>query len=283
VNEFRNGELVFDVRDEGPADGQVVILLHGFPQTKAAWDDVVPGLADAGYRVLAPDQRGYSRRARPTGRRAYAASNLVGDVLALADEAGAEGFHLVGHDWGAAVAWYCAMWHPERVRTVTSLATPHPAAFQRALLSSTQILKSWYFLVFQLPRVPEWMATSPQGRPRFRQALLRSGLPEAKLDQYLAALDEPGALTSVFNWYRAVAFSRPSQHSGAVNVPTLYVYGGGDVALGRRAADLTANYVAGPYRFEVLEDASHWIPEEVPDTVVRLLLEHFTGIPVSPA
>src|SRR6478672_995505 len=103
MNEFRNGDLVFDVRDEGPADGEVVILLHGFPQTKAAWDDVIPGLAAAGYRVLAPDQRGYSPRARPTGRRSYAGAQLVGDVLALADAAGAETVHVVGHDWGGAV------------------------------------------------------------------------------------------------------------------------------------------------------------------------------------
>jgi pimeloyl-ACP methyl ester carboxylesterase len=273
VNEFRNGELVFDVRDEGPADGEVVILLHGFPQTNVCWDGVIPGLASAGFRVLAPNQRGYSRRARPTGRRAFAANELVGDVLALADAAGAERFHLVGHDWGGALAWYCAMWHPDRLRTVTSLATPHPAAFRKALLSSSQILRSWYFLLFQLPRLPELMATSPRSRPRFRKALLQSGLPEAKLDEYLTTFDDPGAATCIFNWYRGVPFTPPSQLSESVTVPTLYVYGARDVALGPRAADLTGRYVTGPYRYERL-DATHWMPEELPDVVTRLILEH---------
>ena len=281
MNQFRNGDLVFDVRDEGPADGDVVILLHGFPQTKAAWDDVIPGLASAGYRVLAPDQRGYSPGARPTGRRSYTGAHLVGDVLALADAAGADSFHVVGHDWGGAVAWNVAMWHPDRLRTVTSIATPHPAAFRRALLTSSQLLRSWYFLMFQLPRVPEWVATSKRGRPRFRQAFLRSGLSEDKLDEYLAVFDDPDAPTCIFNWYRGVAFTPPADMSHTVTVPTLYIYGARDVALGSKAAQLTANHVSGPYRYEHLDQASHWIPEEAPDTVVRLLLEHFASAPAS--
>src|SRR5437016_6306096 len=191
MNEFHNEELAFDVRDEGPADGEVVILLHGYPETKASWDGVVPGLADAGFRVLAPDQRGYSPRARPRGRRAYAADRLVGDVLALADAAGARRFHVVGHDWGGAVAWYCGMWHPDRVLTLTSLATPHPSAFQRSLLTSTQLFHSWYMLFYQLPRLPEWSASAGPGGQLFRRTLLRSGLPPEKLESYMAVLHEP--------------------------------------------------------------------------------------------
>jgi pimeloyl-ACP methyl ester carboxylesterase len=277
VNEYRNGDLVFDVRDEGPSDGEVVILLHGFPETKASWDDVVPGLAAAGFRVLAPDQRGYSPRARPEGRRAYAADELVKDVLALADAAGAEHFHVVGHDWGAAVAWYCAMWHPQRVATVTSLATPHPTAFARSLVTGTQLFRSWYFLFYQLPWLPEWTARSSFGRPRFKDTLLRSGLPEHKLDAYMAVLDEPGAMTAAINWYRAVPFTRPARQE-SVSVPALYVYGANDFALGERAAALTARYVTGPYRYERL-NATHWMPEEVPDVVVRLVLEHVGHAP----
>ena len=272
MDEYRNGDLVFDLVDEGPTDGDIVILLHGFPETKASWDDVLPGLVAAGFRVLAPDQRGYSPRARPEGRRAYVADSLVSDVLALADAAGAERVHVVGHDWGGAVAWYCTMWHPERVKTMTSLATPHPTALTRSMVTSTQLLRSWYFLFYQLPRLPEWTATSPFGRRRFRDTLLRSGLPENKLDAYMAVLDQPGAMTAAINWYRAVPFTPPSRQV-PVSVPTLYVYGTRDFALGSKAADLTGRYVSGPYRYERL-DASHWMPEEVPEVVTKLIVEH---------
>jgi pimeloyl-ACP methyl ester carboxylesterase len=272
VNEFRNGDLVFDVRDEGPEVGEVVILLHGFPETKESWDDVLPGLTAAGHRVLAPDQRGYSPRARPKGRRAYAADNLVADVLALADAAGAERFHVVGHDWGGAVAWYSAMWHPERIKTMTSLATPHPTAFARSLVSSTQFLRSLYFLFFQLPALPELLTASSFGRQRFRATLIRSGLDPRRLDAYLAALGEPGAMTAVLNWYRGVPFTPPKQQQ-PVSVPTLYIYGTNDFALGPKAADLTRSYVTGPYRYERL-DASHWMPQEVPDIVTKLIVDH---------
>lgn len=272
MNEYRNGDLVFDVREEGSADGEVIVLLHGYPETKASWEDVIPGLVSAGYRVLAPDQRGYSPRARPKGRRAYVADNLVADVLALADAAGAERFHVVGHDWGGAVAWYVAMWHPGRVKTMTSLATPHPTAFARSMLSSTQLLRSWYFLFYQLPRLPEWSATSQFGGRRFRETLLRSGLPEQKLDAYMAVLDEPGAMTAAINWYRAVPFTPPTRHR-SVSVPTLYVYGTADFALGSKAADLTGGCVTGSYRYERL-DSSHWIPEEAPEIITKLIVEH---------
>ncbi|MBV8982647.1 MAG: alpha/beta fold hydrolase [Acidimicrobiia bacterium] len=272
MNEFRNGDLVFDVRDEGPEGGDLVILLHGFPETKASWNRVVPLLTAAGYRVLAPDQRGYSPRARPQGRRAYVADNLVADVLALADAAEADRFHVVGHDWGGAVAWYAAMWEPQRLKTLTSLATPHPKAFSRSLLTSTQLLRSLYFLAFQLPALPERMLTSDFGRRRFRTALTRSGLPEEAVDSYLVALSGKDAMTAVLNWYRAAALTPPRRQT-AVSVPTLYVYGTKDIALGPKAADRTREYVNGPYRYERL-DSSHWLPEEEPDAVARLVLEH---------
>jgi pimeloyl-ACP methyl ester carboxylesterase len=273
MREFQRADLTFDITDAGPADGEVVVLLHGYPENRTSWDAVTPLLVDAGFRVLAPDQRGYSPRARPTGRKAYTADNLVGDVLALADAAGAERFHVVGHDWGGAVAWYAAMWHPDRVATLTSLATPHPTAFARSILTSTQFFRSWYFFFYQLPRLPEWTASSRFGKPRFRDTLLRSGLPPEKLEAYMAVLDQPGAMTAAINWYRAVPFTPPSRQQ-PVSVPSLYVYGAGDFALGRRAAELTGRYVTGPYRFEVLDGVSHWIPEEVPDVVVDLVLDH---------
>lgn len=152
---FGRDGLLFDVRDSGPADGPIALLLHGFPQSAACWDQVTPLLAAAGCRVLAPHQRGYSPRARPTGRRAYRADELVADVVALVETAGGQPVHLVGHDWGAVVAWLLAAQRPELVTSLTALSVPHPAAFLRAVVSSRQALASWYMAAFQLPWLPE--------------------------------------------------------------------------------------------------------------------------------
>ena len=164
---FASDSLSFTVRDVGPIDGPVVIALHGFPQTSASWDLVAPLLADAGYRVLAPDQRGYSTGARPRAVRAYRMDRLTADVLALADAAGAERFHLLGHDWGAAVSWALASRHADRVASLSAVSVPHPAALARAL-RGRQALRSWYIAAFQLPWLPE------------RLLRLRSGASAAK-------------------------------------------------------------------------------------------------------
>lgn len=272
MDTFTNDGLMFDVDDSGPAAGEVIVLLHGFPESKRSWQDVAPLLAAAGYRVLAPNQRGYSGRARPSRRRDYTLDKLGGDVIALADAAGADTFHVVGHDWGGGVVWELAANHPARIKTATSLATPHPRAMVRSLLRG-QILKSWYMLFFQLPVVPELQFSV--GRRATRRTLVRSGLPEEYVDDYFSLLREPGAARGALNWYRALPFSPPNG-IGAVNVPTMYVYGTEDFALGRRAADTTGEYVTGPYRYEVLDGVSHWIPEEVPEIVADLVLD-FVG------
>ena len=275
VKSFNRGPLTFDVLDAGPPDGPPVILLHGFPETSVSWADVVPGLHGHGFRTLAPNQRGYSRGARPKGRRSYAIPELVADVVALADAAGAERFHLVGHDWGGIVAWHFASAHPERLLTVTSLSTPHPGAFQESLIRSTQLLKSYYMLAFQLPGLPERSLLASDGKA-FRRALRKSGLHDEAITRYLETLREPGAMTAALNYYRALLVSgRRALRCGDIAVPTLYVWSTEDTALSRRSAELTARHVTGPYRFEVLEGVSHWIPEEEPAEVTRLLLEHF--------
>jgi pimeloyl-ACP methyl ester carboxylesterase len=250
--------------------GELIVLLHGFPESSASWRDVTPLLATAGYKVLAPDQRGYARGARPRRRRDYKLPLLAGDVLALADSAGAARFHVVGHDWGGGVAWELAANHAERILTMTSLATPHPRAMVKAMLGG-QLLKSWYMAAFQLPVLPELAVRGPL----FRRQLVRSGMPEEYVDEYVSLLREPGAARGALNWYRALPFSSPNG-VGTVSVPTMYVYATDDVALGRRAADLTADYVTGPYRYEILEGVSHWIPEEVPEIVAQLVLD-FVG------
>jgi len=285
---FTHDSLTFDF-DDSAVDGdghepggsddhaEVVILLHGFPASRRSWDGVTPRLTAAGYRVVAPDQRGYSPGARPHGRRSYAMGHLVGDVMALADSVGAERFHLVGHDWGGGVAWSAAAWHPERVATMTSLATPHVKALVRSMASSTQALHSWYMAFYQLPWLPEASITSGPGRKAFTRVLVRSGLSAARAEEYVRFM-RAGAAGPAINWYRALAFTSPKV-ANAVFVPTLYVYGVDDFALGRRAADLVGHYVRGPYRYEVLEGVSHWIPEEEPATTADLLLEHFSAHP----
>jgi pimeloyl-ACP methyl ester carboxylesterase len=260
-----SGGLLLDVRDEGPPHGAPVLLLHGFPQDRTCWDRVSPVLHAAGLRTLAPDQRGYSPGARPTGRGAYRLELLVEDAVAVLDAAGLERAHVVGHDWGGIVAWALAAHRPERTASLTVASVPHPRALARSLVSSGQGLRSAYVGAFQLPRVPEALL-----RPRLGELLRRSGLPAAEAARYAARMEEPGALTGALNWYRALPLSR--LRTGAVDVPTTYAWGNRDLALGRRAAELTAEHVHGPYRFVEL-DAGHWLPETRPELLARLVAE----------
>jgi pimeloyl-ACP methyl ester carboxylesterase len=192
----------------------------------------------------------------------------------MADAAGVHKFHVVGHDWGGMVVWDLAANHPQRVKSATSLATPHPKALAQSMVRSTQALKSLYAAFFQMPVVPELGFRGP-ARAAMRRQLTRSGLPEEYVDEYMARMSEPGAARGALNWYRAVPMRSPNV-VGSVSVPTMYVYADDDFALGRTAADLTGDFVTGPYRYEVLPGVSHWIPEEVPETVVALLLDFIT-------
>jgi pimeloyl-ACP methyl ester carboxylesterase len=268
MERYHHAGLTFDVQDDGPPDGDAVVLLHGFPQTSASWEGVSALLTKEGYRTLAPDQRGYSPGARPRGRRAYRMSELVGDVVALLDAAGLERAHIVGHDWGGGAAWGMAQAHPDRVRTLTSLSTPHPAAFARAMVTSTQLLRSWYMLAFQIPWVPEAaLARDPE---RFTKQLMASGLSEDKAKRYTDKMLEPGGLTGGLNWYRGIPFGRAQE---PVGVPTLFIWSSGDRFVSRGAAEGTRRYVTGPYRGVELE-GDHWLPDNQAERVVELLLPH---------
>jgi pimeloyl-ACP methyl ester carboxylesterase len=267
LSRFSREGLVFDVVDDGPLDGEVVLALHGFPQTSAIWEAVTPMLTRAGYRVLAPDQRGYSRGARPHDVSAYRLDRLVGDVLGLADAAGASSFHLVGHDWGGGIAWVVAASHPDRVRTLSVASAPHPRALI-ASLCGPQLLRSWYIGLFQIPRLPE-LLLSTRDAALLRRLMQASG--PAGVEDAVRLFAEPGAATATLNWYRAM--SRPGITApGKVSVPVLYVWGDQDAALGRRAAELTRRWVAGSYRFVVLPGATHWIPTERPREFGELVL-----------
>lgn len=260
-----------DVEEAGPADGPLVLLLHGFPQTPDSWDEVLPGLAAAGLHAVAPAQRGYSPRARPSAAADYGIEALAGDALAVADHYGAARFSIVGHDWGGAVAWWLGATAPERVVTVTSLATPHPAAMASVAWRSTQVLRSLYIPFFRLPAVPERVLLAGGGRP-LERALRSSGLDARRTAAYVDAMRQPGALTAALNWYRA-ASPLALGRVGPVDRPTLYIWGNRDTALGRAPATATASFVTGPYRFEEL-DAPHWLPEVEPERVTGLVREH---------
>ncbi|MGY1855580.1 alpha/beta fold hydrolase [Modestobacter sp. SYSU DS0290] len=272
MDSFRRGDLVFDVRDTGPADGEPVVLLHGFPQDSTAFDRLSPALHSAGLRTLAPDQRGYSPGARPTGRAAYRLREAADDVLALLQAAGLESAHVVGHDWGGVVGWALAAWHPWRVRTLTSLAVPHPAAMTQALGHSDQALRSAYIGLFQLPLAPEAVLLAGGGAV-LRRMLRQGGLPEQLVDRYVDRMREPGALTAALNWYRALPLAG-SDPVGRVRVPTLHVWGAHDAFLGRAATEATREFVSAPYALEVLEDADHWLPELAADRVGELVTAH---------
>ena len=272
VDSFQRDGLTFDVRDAGPADGEPVILLHGFPQDSAAWDQVAPALHQAGLRTLAPDQRGCSPMARPRGRGRYRLRETTADVLALMDAAGLESAHVVGHDWGAAVGWALGAWYPDRVRTLTALSVPHPAAMAKAMVTSDQALRSYYMFAFQLPLLPERLLLSGGGTP-LRRMLRGGGLSREAAAHYVARMREPGALSAALGWYLAMPLSTRDR-VGTVRVPTLHVWSTGDAFLGRAGIEDTARFVDAPYRLEIIEGVSHWLPELAADRVAELVTTH---------
>jgi pimeloyl-ACP methyl ester carboxylesterase len=276
VDTFTRDGLTFDVRDGGTADGEAVVLLHGFPQDSTAWTSVEPLLHRNGLRTLALDQRGYSPGARPPGRSAYRLSQTVADVLAMLDTAGLAGAHVVGHDWGAAVGWALAAWHPDRVRSLTAVSVPHPGAMTRALVTSDQALRSYYMALFQVPLLPERLILAREAAP-LRQMLSRGGLPDAAVDRYVGRMREPGALTAALGWYRAMPWSA-RESVGTIRVPTLHLWSTRDAFLGRAATEDTARFVEAPYRLEVLEGVGHWIPELAADVVADLVTAHVRSV-----
>ncbi len=275
MDRYTHERLTFDVTEKGPPDGRVVILLHGFPEDRHCWEQVATSLADRGYRVLAPDQRGYSPGAQPAGRRSYTLSRLAGDVLALAAAAGADRFDVVGHDWGAVVAWYLAGAHRDCVRSLAALSVPHPRAFAEAMLRSRQPLRSWYMLGFQVPKLPE-LALSPAGGRRFSDLLQRRGLDAESARRYARRATSAGAMTGPLNWYRALPFDLGNR-VGPVAVPTLFLWGEQDRFITPLAAQRCGRHVTGPFRFVPLPEADHWLPSGSPGVVAALLLEHLDG------
>ena len=269
----------FTAEVAGRPGAPLIVLLHGFPQTRHAWRHQVPVLAAAGYRVIAPDQRGYSPGVRPdpaAGLTAYSIDRLVADVLDLAAAAGHGGatlFHLVGHDWGGQVAWVTAARHPDRLASLTVLSRPHPAAFRRAYEDDTdgQQHRSRHHRAFHDPATAKLLLDD--GAARLRRALAEQRVGASAITEYLSVLGNAAALEAALAWYRA-AGTLASVEAGSVAVRTLYVWGDADATVGRAAAEGTAEFVTAPFRFEVLPGVGHFITDEAPDVITRLLIEH---------
>jgi pimeloyl-ACP methyl ester carboxylesterase len=271
------GELTFDVRADGPDDGRPVLLLHGFPQTSLSWAAVTPLLADAGLRTYAPDQLGYSPGARPSEVDAYslpALAQVTADLMTALDVPRAD---VVGHDWGANVAWTLAAWHADRVRSLTAVSVPHPAAYTVAYrVDPEQRERSAYIRLFWQPGKAEQVLLEDDAR-RLRRMLHRdgeTGIGAEAIDEYVAVLSAPGALTAALNWYRAMS---SDIRVDPVDVPTAYVWSDGDVAIGRTAADACAQFVTGDYRFVALPGVTHWIPEQAPAELAAVILDRIAS------
>jgi pimeloyl-ACP methyl ester carboxylesterase len=271
------GPLRFDGFAAGPPDGELVLFLHGWPEFADSWREILPSVAASGYHCVALDQRGYSPGARPTAVTDYALARLVEDALAVADHFGSGRFHLVGHDWGGLVAWALAADHGARLSSLTVLATPHP----RALFTEADA-DQWARLNYvNLLRAPDGRAERVllEDDARRVRAMYGGRVAADLVERNVARLAAPGALTATVNWYRACADDFDLGVDG-VEVPTLFVWGTDDVALGRRAAEATAAWVHGSYLFAPLTGASHWLPDERPDEVLALLLAHLDRYPV---
>ena len=268
------GDFTFDVRTLGPDDGDPVVLLHGFPETSLSWSAVAPVLADAGYRVIAVDQRGYSPEARPTAVADYAMDLLVGDVLGLADALDLDTFHLVGHDWGAAVGWAVAAHHGDRLRTLTAVSVPHLAAYNAALSgNSDQQQRSSYIGLMRQEGKAEDVLAEDDGR-RLR-AMYQGRIPATHVDAYADFFHERAALSGALAWYRAMTAALADTPS--VSVPTTFVWSDDDLAIGRASAEACGDHVTGPFEFVELAGISHWIPEEAPADLAAAILERVRG------
>lgn len=277
MEQFTNDGLTFDVTASGEPERGTVVLLHGFPQTAHSWRNVTPILNAHGYHTIVPDQRGYSPGARPKGRAAYRLSNLVDDAAALIRQLGAGPVHVVGHDWGAAVAWGLGAAHPELIRTLTTVSVPHPGAFLKSMLMSDQAVKSWYMAAFQPPLVPELLIGRVPGV--IDLLLSRSGMDDEQIADVHRLVIDTGALPGALNWYRAMWMSPPPDLARRVAVPTTHVYGAGDSALAMRGAELAADYVIVDFELKVLEDAGHWIPEQHAAELADIVLARAATVP----
>jgi pimeloyl-ACP methyl ester carboxylesterase len=250
-------------------DGPAVLLIHGFPDSRRVWREQVGPLSDAGFRTIAPDLRGFGESERPQGVDAYRVTTVIGDLVELLDEHGVERAHVIGHDWGAGLAWVLAALHPERVSSLAALSVGHPNASRPRSLESRE--KAWYQLLFLFEEAEALLLKDDAAL--FRQWL--EGAPD--VEQYVEEMSRPGALTAALGLYRANLHPRRELEPRPlppVAAPTLGVWSTGDRYLTEQAMRRSGEHVTGPWRYERLEDAGHWVQLDQPERVTGLLLEH---------
>jgi pimeloyl-ACP methyl ester carboxylesterase len=273
TTEIAVGELVFHARVSGPQSGELVILLHGFPETSYEWRAQLRALARKGYRAIAPDQRGYSPGARPGRIEDYSVPKLASDVTDIADSLGAGKFHLVGHDWGASIAWAVAALAPDRVLSLTTMSVPHPDAFIEQLQDKTscQYAASLYFDFFTSAAATDYFVNDDFSNLR----AIYEGVPTEDVDVYVQELGSRETIDAALDWYRANVANREVSDArlGKTKVPTLFIWSDGDTALCREGGEQTHNFVDAPYRFEIIPGVNHWLVDNAPDQVTRLLLD----------
>ena len=261
----------------GPKSGVPVVLLHGFPEFWRGWIHQIPALAEAGCRVIVPDQRGYNLSDKPKGAKNYAVFTLVNDILSLIDVLGYEKVNLVGHDWGAVIAWTLAILHPERLHRLSIMNVPHPAVMKRFLQRDIeQIRRSWYVFFFQLPWLPESGMQQDNWRGAV-SALRGSGkihtFTNEDIEKYKEAWSQPGAMTAMINWYRAVLrYQPPMPKNPRIKVPTLMMWGMKDFALSHRMARPSMDYV-DEGNLILFPEATHWVQHDAADEVNHYLTD----------
>lgn len=268
---------------DGPANGPSVVLLHGFPEFHYGWRKQIPALAGAGFRVIVPDQRGYNLSDKPRGVSSYSVDTLAKDILDLSDHFGIGKIRLVGHDWGAMVAWTLALNYPERVEKLAILNVPHPDVISRFILENpVQRKKSWYVFFFQIPYFVEWILRRDDFRNMARMLVgsgKKSTFTREDIAEYKKAWSQPGALTGMLNWYRAIvrrsfryAFQRDKIPLRRVRVPTLILWGKHDVALSHEMVQPSLA-LCDDGRSVMFEDATHWVQHDKADEVNQHLIE----------
>ncbi|HLX56793.1 MAG TPA: alpha/beta hydrolase [Ktedonobacteraceae bacterium] len=264
-------------------EGPLVVLLHGFPEFWYSWRYQIPVLAEHGYRVVAPDMRGYNDSDKP--RKGYDVATLMRDIVGLIKGLGYEKAVIVGHDWGGVLAWHFAIRYPELTERLIVLNAPHPGALMREFRTFKQLRKSWYIFVFQLPWLPEFLLLRNHaegiGRMLRGAALQKGAFTPGDIEKYRQAMSKPGAMTAALNYYRQIFRRLPTAYTGGsyqIGVPTLLIWGEHDIALG---IELTMGLEQWVNKLEIrrVPDSGHWVQQEQPEQVNLYMLEFLSEPP----